>query len=139
MDSREHVFDVVILIPDGDELPRVLHCEQGLVAKDEDAARFKAVAMAQKAGALNAERDLDVIEVLVTRPFKPDLPEYVYLPPLRGYYVPEDSDLPWLPILRLYPNCCAPTFTSGYLDVGGGNTSMPDGSMVKTGSTTDAG
>ncbi len=128
MDSREHVFDVVILVTVGDELPWVLYREQSIVAKDEDAAKIKAVDLARQH--LNEKLDLDEIEVLVTRPFadagaiKGTWPKLVPAP----LYCPAYPDYPSYP----QPLWYAGTFRSGYL-----TTSNESAITVKTGSTID--
>ncbi len=85
MSSAEHIFDVVIVAPGKDGMPPVvLHHAPAIGAKDEGAAKVKAVEAAREAKVVF---DIDFVEILVTRPFVDEvgcvivtLPAYVPAP-----------------------------------------------------------
>ncbi len=43
MSSAEHIFDAAILAPIDGELPKLIYRAQGIIARDEDAAKVKAI------------------------------------------------------------------------------------------------
>jgi len=114
MDSREHVFDVAIVAPVKDGVPVVLY-RASVGAKDEDAAKVKAVEAAREA---KVSFDLDVVEILVTRPFTDKSATTItwpgYIP--ANWYCPAYPDYPAYPQPVWYAT--GPVFTSGYMGFG---------------------
>ncbi len=124
MSRADYVFDVLILGPlDENGLPAFGFRRASIVAKDESAAKVKAVDEARKAG---HTIDLDVVEILATRPFVDAGAIVLYQPAYTPYH----------PYPYWYGNWpCGPVFTFGYL--GTGDTCAENETHVTTGSTED--
>ena len=130
MSSAEHIFDAAILAPIDGELPKLIYRAQGIIAKDEDAAKVKAIDEAR--AVVGDKLDLDKIEVLVSRPFVDGCTLW-YTP--VPYYVPTTPTMPWRPCYpsEPYPAWYAtePVFISGFFGTVDNRTDI----KVTTGST----
>ena len=100
MGRADYVFDVLILGPlNEDRLPEFGLRKNGIIAKDESAAKMKAVKFAQEAGD-GDKIDLDKVEFVVTRPFVAKTWEYIPVQP----WVPVPAYVPYyVPAAPAYP------------------------------------